>query len=126
MDEALVQDAEHDVNGDQRGQNEIRLVLERVLEGLRGSLEAGVDGRGHAQLTLGFFQSCDGVAQGHVGRQVEGERNRRVLALVIDLQVGSPVLIMSDGRQRHHRAARGSGWSGNRWRSAHGSGCGSR
>jgi len=40
MDVALVEDAEDDVDGDQRGEDEQRLVGERGLEDLRGALEA--------------------------------------------------------------------------------------
>ncbi len=81
MDEALVKNAEDDVDGDQRGKDEVGLVLERLLEGLRGALECGVDRSGHADLALGFFKSGHGVAKGDIGREIEGERDRRILAL---------------------------------------------
>ena len=46
VDVALVEHAEHDVDGDQRGEDEQRLVGERGLERCGGSLEAGVDAAG--------------------------------------------------------------------------------
>ena len=47
VDVALVQHAQHDVDGDQRGQNQQRLVGQRGLEGRGRSLEAGVDAGRH-------------------------------------------------------------------------------
>ena len=40
VDVALVEHAEHDVNGDERGQDQHRLVGQRGLKGLRRALEA--------------------------------------------------------------------------------------
>ena len=50
MDVALVEHAEHDVDGDQRGQDQDRLVGQAVAELLRRSLEAGVQAPRHADL----------------------------------------------------------------------------
>ena len=46
MDQALVKDAEDDVDGDDRSEDQVRLVFERLLKGLCRSLECGVNGRG--------------------------------------------------------------------------------
>ena len=43
MNQALIQNAQHDVHRDQRGQDQVWLVLERILKGLRRALEAGVN-----------------------------------------------------------------------------------
>ena len=43
VDVALVEHAQHDVDGDQRGDDQHRLAVQRLLEGLRGALEAAVD-----------------------------------------------------------------------------------
>ena len=40
MDEALVQHAQHDVDGDQRRDQQEHLARQRILESLRGALEA--------------------------------------------------------------------------------------
>ena len=45
MDVALIEHAQHDVDGDERGEDEDRLVGQRCFECLGGALEAGVDGR---------------------------------------------------------------------------------
>ena len=50
MDVALVEDAEHEVDGEQRGQDEHGLAAERRLEGLRRALEAAVDALRQAEV----------------------------------------------------------------------------
>ena len=115
MDQAFVEDAENDVDGDERGEDEIGLVLEGILEGLRGALEGGVDGGGHAHVGLRFLEGRDGVAEGNVGGEIEGERNGRILALVIDGKRSALLVPVGDGGERNHCAvARGSrsGWRG--------------
>ena len=55
MDEVLVENAQHDVDRDQGRQDQEGLGGQRVLEGLRGSLEAAVDRGRHANLQLGML-----------------------------------------------------------------------
>ena len=43
VDEALVQNAEHDIGGKDRRQDQNALPAQRILEHLRGALEAGGD-----------------------------------------------------------------------------------
>ena len=43
----LSTDTEHDIDGDQGGQNEQRLIGQRGLKGGRGSLEVGLQARRH-------------------------------------------------------------------------------
>ena len=50
VDEALIEDAEHDVDGDQRGENQQRFVGERVLERRRGALEIGLQAGGKVKV----------------------------------------------------------------------------
>ena len=45
MDVALVEHAQHDVDRDQRGQDQQRLVGQRILERRGRALEAGLDAR---------------------------------------------------------------------------------
>ena len=45
VDVALVEDAEHDVDGDERGEDQDRLARERVAERLRRALESAVHAR---------------------------------------------------------------------------------
>ena len=66
MNEALVQHAEHDVDRDQRGENQQRFIRERVLEGGGGALEAGLHAGRDVQILGGFVDCGDGVAQRRV------------------------------------------------------------
>ena len=44
----------------------------------------------------------DRIAERHARRQIEGQRDRRELALVVDRQVaGMPGVVAREGRQRH-------------------------
>ena len=63
MNVAFVKDPQHDVDGQQRRQDQHRLAGQRVLEGLRGPSEAAVDGRRQPDLALGRLMAVDGVAE---------------------------------------------------------------
>ena len=69
MDEALIEDAEHDVDRDQRGQNQQRFVGERILERRRGALEVGLQAGREVQVLGHFFDVVDGRAQRGVAAQ---------------------------------------------------------
>ena len=53
VDVALVENAEHDVDGGERREDQDRLVAQGLLIGARRALEAAMDGRGHADLVRG-------------------------------------------------------------------------
>ncbi len=57
MDEALIEDAENDVDGDQRGKNQQRFVGERILERRRCALEVGLQA-GREVEVLGRLSRC--------------------------------------------------------------------
>ncbi len=84
VNEALVQHAEHDVDGDQRGEDQQRFVGERILERGGGALEAGLHAGRHVHLFLHLVNGGDGLAQRSVRRQVERDGDRRELSLVVD------------------------------------------
>ncbi len=63
VDEALVENAEHDVDGDQRGENEEGFIGERVAEGGGGSLERGLQAGREMQLVGGLVDVGDGGAE---------------------------------------------------------------
>jgi hypothetical protein len=71
VDVAFVQDAEDDVDGDQRGEDQHGLIRQRILERLRRSLEGGLDAGREADLLFGIVDQLDGLAQRDTGRQVE-------------------------------------------------------
>ena len=93
--------------GDQRGKNQVRFVLERVLEGLRRPLEGGMDCAGHAHLALRPFEGRNRIAQSHAGGEVKGQRDGGILPLVVDRERSALGRKMSECRERHHRASRG-------------------
>src|SRR5271156_3154653 len=55
MNIALVKNAQHDVNGYERRQNQYRLRAQRRLERCRGALKRGLNTEGHSDFLLGFF-----------------------------------------------------------------------
>ena len=101
MEVALIEHAEHDVDGHQRGQEQQRLVGQRGLEGLRRALEAGVQAGGQAEFALGGGNGGDRLAQGDAGGKVEGKGDGRELALVIDGQRGGGGREVGEGTQWH-------------------------
>src|ERR1019366_8307462 len=86
VDEALVQNAEHDIDRDQRGQDEQSLIGEGVVEGSRRTLEVRLQTGGEMHLRGDLFDVGDGRSQGGVGSQVEGHCYGRKLTLVINGQ----------------------------------------
>ena len=88
VDVAFVEDAEHDVDGTQSGEDQEQFVGERVLEGLGCASEAAVDGGGQAHVMAGLLNVVDRVAERHAWLEVEGDGHRRELALVVDGQRG--------------------------------------
>src|SRR5713226_3447736 len=88
MDVAFIENAENDVNGDQRGENQDRLVGKRAQEGRGRSLERGLNAWRHAELVFDAVDGVDGFAQRGIGSQIEGKGDYRKLSLVIDRQGG--------------------------------------
>ena len=77
VNEALVENAEHDVDGDQRGQNQQRFIGERIVERCRGALEVGLQAGREVEILGHLVDVVDGRAQRGVRRQVERNRDRR-------------------------------------------------
>ena len=63
MNVALIEHAQHDVDGDERGKDEDGLVGERGFKCLGGALEAGIHSIGHAEVGFHLVDDLDGVAQ---------------------------------------------------------------
>ena len=62
MDEALVQDAEHDVDRHQGREDEKGLIGVGILKRLSDHLEAAADAARHAHVAHGAFDLRDGVS----------------------------------------------------------------
>ena len=86
MDVALVQHAQHDVDRDERREDQQRLVGQRGLERLRRCPGSGawMLARHVRVPSCALSIAVDRVAQRRAGRQVERERHDGKLALVID------------------------------------------
>src|SRR5213593_5277762 len=95
MDEALVEDPQHEVDHEDRDDEEEPLALERGLERLRRALEAPDDRRREPELPLGLLHFRHRLAERHAGLEVERDRHRRELAQMRDRQ--GP-----DGRSEEH------------------------
>ena len=84
MDVALVQHAEHDVDRDQRGQDQDGLVGERVWNACAVPMKLPWTVAG-MPISLSAASICvDRVAQRDAGRKIERERDGRKLSLVVD------------------------------------------
>src|SRR5580692_777722 len=86
MNVALVENAENDINRQQRGDDQNRLIGQRVLESGRGSLEAGVNGGGKANRLPSFHNGRGRLTEGDARRKIEGDRYRWPLPLMVDGQ----------------------------------------
>src|SRR5260370_25166849 len=75
MDVALVQNSEHDVDGDECAEDQPRLAVERLPESARSPLETAVHGGRHAEMHHRLVDRVGRLAQRHAER--EGERDRR-------------------------------------------------
>ncbi len=104
MDVALIEHAQHDVDGDERSENEDGFVGQRGLESCGSALEAGVDRGGHAD---GLFHAIDGrdcISQRTPRRQVEADDGGGELALVADGQLRARLLPVGEHAEWHLRA----------------------
>ena len=104
---ALIENAEHDVDRDQRGENQEGLVVERILKRLCRALEGAANRRGHADPVHGRFDGGGRRPQRDAFRQVERDGAGDKQALVIDAQRCRAVGEMRDRGQRNHRLLAG-------------------
>ena len=109
VDVALVQQTQHDVDGDQRRGDQPRLRRERIAERLRRALEGAGQRLRRADARHRLVDRIDGLSQRHARREVERQRHRRVLALVVDGQIGCLVRIHRDESRQGHLPPGGRG-----------------
>ena len=101
MNEAFIQHAEHDVDRDQRSQNQQRLIGQRILEGGRGPLEIRLQAGREVNVAGNLVDCLDGIAQRRVRAQIEGDSDRGKLSLMIDGERFGCRLQMGEGIQRY-------------------------
>jgi len=95
MDEALIQHAQDDIDGDDRDSQQNPHIAQRTLEGLGLALELAQYGGRNADLVTGLVDGGDGVASRHSPGSGEGDRHRRQLPQMVDAE--------RHGRRRHGR-----------------------
>src|SRR6202023_3786039 len=93
MDQALVQHAEDEVDDEQRCEDEDRRALQRCSECLGVTLKAGLKRKWGVEIFFNLLDGADRIADRGARREIERDRYRRELALVIDYE----------RRHLHHR-----------------------
>ena len=81
---AFVQHAKDDVDRDDCCKDEQRLAGERRLERSRRALECAHEGGRHLKAILGCADRLRRLSERHARRQIERQRYRRKLALMVD------------------------------------------
>src|SRR5713226_4531967 len=109
MNVALIEHSQHDVNGDDRGQNEPGLTRKRIVKSSRGSLETGIDAARQIDFLFRLRDRRGGLAQGDAGGKIEGQVHHRKLAEVIECERCVAQLKASEGRKRNLRGVAGCG-----------------
>src|SRR3982074_3708698 len=99
MNVTFVENAEHDVHGYECGENQQRLVGQGRLERGGGALESGLDAVGHPYLAARFFNRGYRAAERVARRNIERDRDRRKLALMVDDQRRRARLEMGEGTE---------------------------
>src|SRR5207248_7029325 len=96
MDETLVENPQHDVDHQDRDQQQEPQVLHRLLEGLGGALERSAHGIGkHAAREV--LDGIDRVSQRYVWLQIERDGYGGKLAIVLDGERSYARLYTRDG-----------------------------
>ena len=107
VDVALVKYAEHDVDGDDRRNDQQQLVAEGGLKRERRALECREHAGRKPNLALGVADRVDRVAKRGARRQVERYRRRGKLAEMSDRQGRGLLNQLGDRRERHLTVCRG-------------------
>ena len=107
MNEAFVENAENDVDSDERGKDEDGLIRQRYLECGRSALKSSLDAGRHIEVGFGGVDGVNSVAEGGIGREIERESDDGKLALMIQGEGSGISFDSREGRQRNLRAVRG-------------------
>ena len=107
MDQALVENPEHNIDRDDRGAEQKRHARLRLLIGRGGAGEGAAHGRGHADALDRVVDLGLGLAERAALGKVERDRRRRERSLMIDAERGVAGRKLGEGRKRNHRFERG-------------------
>ncbi len=84
VDVALIENAQHDVDADDGGKDQQRLVADGLLEQFGRARESTVDGKRRVDLLHRAVDGSHGIADGFALREVERESRGHERALMID------------------------------------------
>src|SRR5437588_5437464 len=84
MNQALVQHAKNEVDDEERGGNQDRCARQRVAKCLGIALKAGLKREWLAEILLDLLDGAHRLADRRARQEVERDRYRRELALMID------------------------------------------
>ena len=84
MDEALVEHAQNNIGGGESREDESGLGSHCLLKRLGGALKTANEGGGRANCCFRRFNRVHRLTERHARRQIEGQRRRRELPLMID------------------------------------------
>ena len=104
MDQAFVENSQHDINCHQCGEDEEGSIRQRLLKRLEGAGKTSMNPSRQSNLLLHLLNRLDRITQRHAGRQIERQRHRRKLPLMIHRDGRSRWFVMRDGAQGHDRA----------------------
>jgi hypothetical protein len=103
MDQALVEDAEHQVDDRDRRDDEQRLLPLRLLGRERRALERAAHVGRHGDVGLGLADRRAGLVEGAAFGQVERDRRRELGVLVADRGRRRALAEARHGAERHQR-----------------------
>src|SRR5215471_14349071 len=97
MDIAFVQDAKHDIDGEQCGGDEHWLIVQRLLKDRGGTLKISTDRRRHTELTHLLFDCHRCLTERDPGRKIERDRRCDKEILMVDRERGIACAVMREG-----------------------------
>ena len=83
MDQALVEHAEDNINGEQRGQDEDRLIGDRLLKDLSVTGKTSAYSCGHVQFRAPLLNDLRSALERYTRHKIKRNRHRRELALMV-------------------------------------------
>ena len=101
MNVALVEHAEDDVHGGQSGNDEQQFVMEGGLEGQGGAVHADEHAGRRSEVARRLRDGPDRAAERRRRGEVEGDRGRRKLPEMVDLQRPRLFAHLGDRGERH-------------------------
>jgi hypothetical protein len=104
MNIAFIKNAQHDVDSAQCGEDQDQHIGTGILESLSRSLPTRLDGGWKTNAAFRFLNCIRRLAESDPRRQVERDRDRRHLPLVIHRQRRVRGLVARKGGQRHGRS----------------------